>query len=854
MDTEILCLEVQGVAGLGCFSRADIHKAGGKGSNLGELIQAGFHVPDGFVITTDVYDEFVQYNRLASIIAQAVVGKSYDGASIKAAIERSLIPPDIEQEILEAYTHLGQGAVAVRSSATAEDLPGMAFAGQQDTYLNVIGPQALLDAVRKCWASLWSERAIAYRERQSLDHQGVKIAVVVQRLVPAEVAGVMFTANPVTGARDELIIDANPGLGEAVVSGRVTPDHIVLRQVKGTWRIKERSVGRREVVVRPSVSGGTEDQVGGSEKVSSALPKSVLFELGHLGADIERHFGSPQDIEWAWQAGKLYILQARPITALPSVLLRPTKPVQMLSAIFAEMLPIRPYPLDMTTWMKALSAAAVEPIFSMIGFTPPAFEQLFGQEEGVVTAFKGQVSVRPSAALLLAPARLPWLALRYDPAKWRNDPLLLDAIQRARQLAGLQITALSWTELLDAIKEALKLPRPLAGEMRRRYIPRALFNVAGLATLLKVLGYSRYLGTLLSGAESETIAANQALEDLAEKVRADASLSKVFANTEPEELGAALQRFASGKAFLAELKRFMDRFGHREVVAVTVLEPTWQDAPQVVLGIIRGMAGSEPPKHTTPAWQLARDEILTHPWLKFKPLRALFIRLLAGARWLWRIREDTHFMATILMPILRRLELELGQHLSCAGVIDEPSDIFHLKLDELERLDGSFPLPAVLVGEIRDLVLHRKQKRQSLEGLPVVDPKLFQQDVSYSNAVLRGTPGSPGIAEGTVRVIHDISEFGKLLPGEVLVAPYTNPAWTLLFQRAAAIIVDGGAAGSHAAIVAREYGVPAVMGTVKGTQVLHDGDWVLVDGTNGIVQLSQPRGELILVDRRGSKS
>jgi phosphoenolpyruvate synthase/pyruvate phosphate dikinase len=225
------------------LERGDIAIAGGKGANLGELIRAGFPVPAGFVVTTMAYDRFVVHNDLGETIARALRKESGHGADIRSAFEGASIPPEVERGILAAYDRIGQDPVAVRSSATAEDLPEATFAGQQDTFLNVIGEQAILDAVRRCWASLWTDRAIAYRERRRIDQQ-IKLAVIVQRLIVAEVAGVMFTANPVTGARNEISLDANPGLGEAVVSGLVTPEHFVLRRRWSGWWIAERSAGQ----------------------------------------------------------------------------------------------------------------------------------------------------------------------------------------------------------------------------------------------------------------------------------------------------------------------------------------------------------------------------------------------------------------------------------------------------------------------------------------------------------------------------------------------------------------------------------------------------------------------------------
>jgi len=292
--------------------RDDLELAGGKGANLGELMRAGFPVPDGFIVSTEAYGTVVEDAGLAEVITAGLAARD-DGATIRAAFENVTIPDGLAAAIIAAYTDLGLGPVAVRSSATAEDLAGAAFAGQQDTYLNVIGNAAVLDAVRRCWGSLWTERAIAYRRRQQIESVNLRIAVVVQLMVDAEFAGVMFTANPVTGTRDEVVVDATPGLGEAVVSGLVTPDHYV---IDSHGEVREHSPGRREVIIRSTAGGGvTHSTEAGPEP--STLPDMVLTELAVLGRSVAAHFGRPQDIEWAYADGQIWLVQARPMTALP---------------------------------------------------------------------------------------------------------------------------------------------------------------------------------------------------------------------------------------------------------------------------------------------------------------------------------------------------------------------------------------------------------------------------------------------------------------------------------------------------------------------------------------------------------
>src|SRR5688500_5250291 len=277
------------VVPIAALGREDLALAGGKGANLGELLRGGFPVPDAVVISSAAYTGVVESAGLAATIHAGL--RAGDAAGIRNAFEAVTIPDRLRAEILEAYALLGGGPVAVRSSATAEDLPGAAFAGQQDTYLNVVGEAALLEAVRRCWGSLWTERAIAYRDRRDVDQAGVRIAVVVQRMVPAEHAGVVFTANPVTGARDEVVIDASSGLGEAVVAGLVTPDHYVL-DARGA--VRHRTPGRREVVIRGVDGGGAAHT---AEEHDDSLPDEAGGEPARLGRAGAAHFGGPEGHE-----------------------------------------------------------------------------------------------------------------------------------------------------------------------------------------------------------------------------------------------------------------------------------------------------------------------------------------------------------------------------------------------------------------------------------------------------------------------------------------------------------------------------------------------------------------------------
>ena len=294
--TERLAAETQRAAtalpvvlDLGYLRARDLPSVGGKAANLGELISIGMPVPPGFAITTSAYDAVVAVNGLDSLLAHAA--DTGDGTAVRAAFASSEIPEHIVTAVLAAYQAMGSGSVAVRSSATAEDLPGAAFAGQQDTLLGIRDEVALLKAIRQCWGSLWSDRAISYRQQRGFANEQVALAVVVQRMVAADAAGVMFTANPVTGARNQTVVDASTGLGEAIVSGLVTPDHFVLQRNRLGWRVIEQQRGDRSVEIRESISGGIE-HVAGSDHAAPALPISEVKRLAQLGERIAAHFGT----------------------------------------------------------------------------------------------------------------------------------------------------------------------------------------------------------------------------------------------------------------------------------------------------------------------------------------------------------------------------------------------------------------------------------------------------------------------------------------------------------------------------------------------------------------------------------
>jgi pyruvate,water dikinase len=500
----------------------------------------------------------------------------------------------------------------------------------------------------------------------------------------------------------------------------------------------------------------------------------------------------------------------------------------------------RPYPLDVTTFTGAVEQAIGKFLATIIGRSAPNPDDMFLEEDGIIIKFTPP-EVHPSPSILFMPWIALWRTRHYDPARWEADPLVAELVAAARALEGRDLRTCTWQQNLETLRDALALV-PRAMELRERYFLQALVGLAGLALLLALAGRRDRFEPLTSGVRTKTTEINQILEDLAKQIRSDPALRDLFEQTEANKLYAALQASGPGQGFRKQFEAFLDQYGHRET-SLTVSQPAWKDQPEIVLGILKVLADTELRSAERYAdWTRARAELLTGSILGARLLRGAFLESLTRARSFFQLREDTHFYLTLSQPTLRRVCLELGRRLVQVGALEAEEEVFHLRREELETLGQPWPPSEQAIARLRELVVRRNARRASLANVPMIDPRLLAVTSRASTGediLLQGTSGSPGVARGPARIVQDVSEFGKLKAGDVLVAPVTNPAWTPLFQRAAAVVVDTGGAASHAAIVAREYGIPAVMGTANGTRELKDGDWIEVDGSRGLVRKAE---------------
>jgi rifampicin phosphotransferase len=792
--------------------RATLVTAGGKGANLSELARAGFPVPAGFVIGTAAYRAFVRDNDLQErILAHAEGGAATDFADASAAIrqlfEVAPIPPGVATAIRRAYAAMcpeGEAPVpvAVRSSATAEDLPGASFAGQQDSYLNVRGEAALLEAVKRCWSSLWTDRALAYRTRQGIDPASVTLAVVVQALVPAEAAGVLFTANPLTGARDEVVIDAAWGLGEAIVSGQVTPDHVIASKASGA--IREMETAEKAVMTAPAAAGTEERAVAAERRRAAVLDAERLALLVSLARDVEAHYGAPQDIEWCLAGDRLWIVQSRPITTLPP------EPVRWES------------PVPGAKWLKDIQAAewATEPL-SPLGATTTFASMIDARQR------RFPMQKRPWSALVNG-----WLYIRADFRALRMMVFLLgwlvqlaagrlDGRLRARRIWPGQLT------LLDSLERSNRAE--LSDDELEVHADRLLEALSWwwweVSWNTSVMLHSEMLIGMLG-------------------IRGLANPSVLFRGNESLLLEA--ERDLRRAVETGDIDPYLATYGH-SVESADPIHPTLRESPQLLARHLAAVRQSE----VTPDERLARTRLeRTRAEALVRALRGprgfLARRLLNAGQSHAAQVDDCVFHFQRVVALVRATFLEAGRRLARRGTVERGEDVFYMERSEVWA-------PAVDLSErlARRRLLRESQKRLvPPPSIPPLSDAIWGKDrmltemksagVQERNGqrVLAGISSSPGRAQGIARVVSGPHDFHRFQPGDVLVAHTTTPVWTPLLDIASAAVTEVGGRFNHAAIVAREFGIPLVTGVLDATRVIEDGAPVVVDGSAGIVELS----------------
>ncbi|MCW2881073.1 MAG: Phosphoenolpyruvate synthase/pyruvate phosphate dikinaselike protein [Sphaerisporangium sp.] len=850
---------------------------GGKAMNLGVLTRAGLPVPPGLCLTTEAYRRVAADAGLTDVLAALERTAPDETAALAGLAGRAralVLAAPVPDDIARAVRQSAAGAVAVRSSATAEDLPDASFAGQQDTYLNVVGPDAVLDAVRRCWASLWTDRAVAYRAANGIDHGAVHLAVVIQRMVQSEVAGVMFTANPVTGRRRETVINAAPGLGEAVVSGAVNPDHFVVSPSK---TITKRNLGDKLLAVRSIAGGGTE-QVRQEARDGACVTDQQVVALAKLGAQVEAHYGSPQDIEWAIDsAGTLWLTQARPITTLYPLAEGADGLRVYLCVSLAQGLhrPITPMGISVFRALgTSLTGLYGLPSDRRPAGTVPMAEpgmRVFGDVTGILRSRFGRAFFPRVLDVMEARSAVVLRGLFDDPRLSLTQRSPMPALRRVARLAVRYRIPVRVAQALarpqsvkrriagmgDRLRERLALAPDATATRRLDHVehclrseivpmlpeiapgPAAGFLMLGLASrLLRGRTKPGELQTVLRGLpHNVTTEMDLALWHAATRIRADEDSARALS-------GPARPEGPLPPVLRKELAEFLSRYGHRAVAEIDLGMPRWSDDPSHVLGVLANYLRLDDPA-LAPDAQFARgareaDAMVDRLARRAGGLRGRIVRFaLRRTRELAGYRETPKYYVIITLAEMRKHVAAVGHELAERGLLEAADDVFMLSLPEARAALGGTDQGNLV--KARRATYARELRRRHV-------PRVLLSDGTEPEAVgaappaegaLTGTAASPGTVTGTARVVLD-PVGAHLEPGEILVTPSTDPGWTPLFLTAGGLVMEMGGANSHGAVVAREYGIPAVVGVAHATARITTGQKITVDGTTGAVILDEP--------------
>jgi pyruvate,water dikinase len=880
-------------------TQATLETVGGKGRSLAKMINAGFPVPDGFHITTEAYHSFIAANGLQTRILAAL--KDVDvslpatletaSASIGGFFAESKIPEELAIVITTAYQGLNnrqsqtlapgahlprvqvpgsagvenRKSVAVRSSATAEDLPDASFAGQQETFLNIRGEEALLEAVKKCWASLWTARAIAYRIKNNIDQNTVALAVVVQEMVNAESSGILFTANPINGRRDEMLINAAWGLGEAIVGGLVSPDTIVAG--KATGKVKRYDVAEKTVITVLTEKGTGEIPLDAGRRRSRVVSETQVAELVNIARRIESFYDSPQDIEWCHANGNFYIVQSRPITALPEPEIPGPTSWKLPKGAYAvmrnnivELMADPLSPLFATLGLSAINTSLprlMNESFGMRGIMPPEIIIVVNQ----YAYNNGSISARGMVRLLFSMRKIARMMFTGAVERW-TEAGRPHYHQTVENWQVKDWRSFSSVELVNSVKQLTESTIDAYGALVSGVIPAAWITEAVFTNIYNRLIKHRddpTAPTYLLGYDSLPIRADKSLYSLAEWAHQNPALTECLERTPTSQLVAICESdIVPGdvprldwEEWRTRFHQHLHEFGHM-LYDLDFIHPTPADDPAPVLDALKlylSGRGANPYTRQRGSAEGREQAVVTmQKRLKGSRLK-WFNRYLASAQKYAPLREDGLAEIGLAYPLIRQMLRELGNRFVQHKVIPNANEIFWLTQDEVllaaARLDAGQSVES-LAGKIPQRKAEHRAALSVKPPMMLPQMKIFGFDLMSlrdrrgrrnRGDVIRGVAASPGVASGAARILHGPEDFGQMKPGDVLVAPITTPAWTPLFAMASAIVTDVGGPLSHGSIVAREYGIPAVLGTGVATHRIRNGQTITVDGSAGVVVL-----------------
>ncbi|MFI6855067.1 rifamycin-inactivating phosphotransferase [Streptomyces sp. NPDC050416] len=844
---------------------------GGKGAHLGRLSRIeGVRVPAGFCVTTEAFRRIMAeapsvddlLDRLSRVNPDDREAVRTLSAQIRRAIEDIAIPDELAAAITGALARHGeQAAYAVRSSATAEDLPTASFAGQQDTYLNVVGQEAVLRHVSRCWASLFTERAVTYRRRGGIDHRTVRMAVVVQRMVFPQAAGILFTADPVTGNRKVATVDAGFGLGEALVSGLVNPDVFKVRD----GEVVARTIAAKQRAVHALPAGGTHEvAIDEQRREQPALTDEQVVRLVRLGRRIEAHFGRPQDIEWCLDGDDFHIVQSRPVTTLFPV---PETGDQdnhvYVSVGHQQMMTDAMKPLGLSMWQltamvpmheaggrlfvdvtrRLASPASRAGLLDMVGRGDPlvrdALETVLDRDDFVPPLPDASPGGPPSGGRTSA-------SIETDPA------IVTELIERSQaSVAALErdIRTKTGPALFDFLLEAFEEHKRVLGDPLSMQVIMAGMEATWWLNdkLQEWLGEKNAADTLtLSAPDNITSEMGLALLDVADVIRPHPEVVAFLEGVEDDGFLDELVKLPGGTEARDAIETYLDRYGMRCVGEIDITRPRWRERPSTLVPVILDNVRHFEPGAAQRRFEEGRQKALRREQDVLARLRVLpdgkrkadeTKRMIDRVRTFIGYREYPKYGIVSRYFVYKQALMEEAERLVRAGVLAEREDVFYLTFRELHDVVRS--------NQVDDrLIQQRKEAFRSYQSL--TPPRVLTSDGEAVTGAYRrddvpagalvGLPVSAGTVEGRARVILDMAE-ADLEAGDILVTTYTDPSWSPLFVSVAGLVTEVGGLMTHGAVIAREYGLPAVVGVERATRLIRDGQRIRVHGADGYVEI-----------------
>ncbi len=862
-----------------CFQDIDssmFMTVGGKGANLGELTRIeGTSVPDGFCITTGAFKTITASLPVQELLDQLSLLKLEDrariatlSAEIRRVIETITIPHNLNEAIDRHLLRLGEHhAFAVRSSATAEDLPTASFAGQQDTYLNITGKAAILQHISKCWASLFTERAIIYRLQNGFDHRSVYLSVVIQKMVFPQVAGILFTADPVTSNRKVLSIDASFGLGEALVSGLVNADHYKVYN----GQIIDQKIPAKKLAVYVLKTGGTATQEVEPEKQNQpALTHEQILQLERIGRKIEAHFGSPQDIEWCWADGAFYIVQSRPITTLyPIPEANDTQNRVYVSVGHNQMMTDAIKPLGLSFFLLVTRAPMRRAGGRLFVDITPNLASVAGRENMINVLGKFDPLIKDALTTIVARDFIPLLpdgngmqpsgpndksappaAL---PAPIENDPAIVAALIKSCQtsVAALQqnIQTKSGAALFDFILEDIvELKRLLFDPQSSRVIMAAIDAASWInEKMYEWLGEKNAADKLSQSVPNNvTSEMGLALLDVADAIRPYPEVIAYLQQVKDDNFLDELPKLNGGQEAHQAIAAFLLRYGMRCAGEIDITKSRWSEKPTTLVPVILGNINNFEPGASTRKFEQGRTEALSTEQQLLARLKQLPDGAQKAAETQEKIGLLRNFIGYREYPkygmvsryfIYKQALLKETEQLVQAKIMHDKADSYYLSFEELREAVSTRKLDYQLIRQRKDA--YKLYEKLTPPRVMTSDGEIIAGAYNRENipaGAMAGLAVSSGVVEGRARVILNMKD-ANLEDGDILITTYTDPSWTPLFVSIKGLITEVGGLMTHGAVIAREYGLPAVVGVENATQLIQDGQRIRVNGTDGYVEI-----------------